>query len=140
MDETFDVSALQYRQDRSRIEAGRCEEDFAKRLIEAFIRFLQGQVVVLDDAAYEGVSIGMDTGGRKSENDIARSDCFACDEVFLVNDADSKASYIVIAFGIETCHFSGFAAESAQPDSMQALATPLTISAISSGSSFPVAM
>lgn len=53
----------------------------------------------------------MDTGGRKSENDIARSDCFACDEVFLVNDADSKASYIVIAFGIETCHFSGFAAE-----------------------------
>lgn len=57
MDETFDVSALQYRQDRSRIEAGRCEEDFAKRLIEAFIRFLQGQVVVLDDAAYEGVSI-----------------------------------------------------------------------------------
>lgn len=81
----------------------------------------------------------MDAGGRQAEEHVAFFDALARDDFRLLDDADGEAGDVVLADRVEAAHLSGLAANEAQPDSLQAFATPLTTDATCSGSSLPTA-
>lgn len=53
----------------------------------------------------------MDACRRQADEDVAGLDRFAGDDFVAVDDADTKASQIIVVFGIEAGHFSRFTTE-----------------------------
>src|SRR5256885_17110197 len=59
----------------------------------------------------EGVSVGVETGGRKREECVAGFYTFAGEQSFSLDGADDEAGEIVFTGRIEAGHFRGFAAD-----------------------------
>src|SRR5256885_5968691 len=59
----------------------------------------------------EGVSVGVETGGRKREECVAGFYTFAGEQFFSLDGADDEAGEIVFTGGIEAGHFRGFTAD-----------------------------
>ena len=87
------------------------------------VDFGRGQQVLADAlAVHDGVKVGKDfaqervavavvAGRRQADEDVARRDFAAVDEVGFFDDADGKAGDVVFARLVEAGHFCGFAAD-----------------------------
>ena len=87
------------------------------------VDFGRGQQVLADAlAVHDGVKVGKDfaqqrvavavvAGRRQADEDVARRDFAAVDEVGFFHNADGKACDVVFARLIEAGHFRGFAAD-----------------------------
>ena len=61
--------------------------------------------------AGERIAVGVQSGGRQSENDIADFDRFAGHDFFALDDAHDKSGKIVFALGVEAGHLGRLAAD-----------------------------
>ena len=87
------------------------------------VDFGRGQQVLADAlAVHDGVKVGKDfaqervavavvAGGGQADEDVARRDFAAVDEVGFFHNADGKAGDVVFACLVEAGHFRGFAAD-----------------------------
>ena len=66
---------------------------------------------VEEHAPGERIAVGMQTGRRQANQDVARHDRPAVDDLRPVDRADDEAGEVVFAVGIETRHLGGLAAD-----------------------------
>ena len=65
----------------------------------------------VDDPAHQGEAVGVDAGGGKAENDVARRHVRAGQERSALRRPDGEAGEVVIALRVKARHFGGFAAD-----------------------------
>ena len=53
-----------------------------------------------EELSGERIAVCLQTGRRNAEHDIAGSDRFAVDDLWLIDDADDKTGEIVFAVGV----------------------------------------
>ena len=78
-----------------------------------FVDILVGAVLCdfKEELASERVAVGVEAVGGEPEEDVARFNLVAGDDVRAVDDADDEAGKVVLALGVEAGHLCGFAAD-----------------------------
>ena len=63
------------------------------------------------DIAGQGVAVAVQAGGAQAQDDVARTDLLARDDLVLFDDADREARHVEFALAVGVGHFGGFAAQ-----------------------------
>ncbi len=66
---------------------------------------------MFDDVADEGVSVGVDSGGFESKDDVTRLDAHWVDGSFEFEDSDAESGEVVVVFFVEVVHLGGFSTD-----------------------------
>ena len=107
----MNIEFFNQRQAGFRVQTGRRQEfltDGLAQLIHIFIAL--EALMVKDNAAHEGIAVGMYAGRRQAENHIALFYLGAGDELALFHHTYGKTGNIVFPFGIKAVHLCRFAA------------------------------
>ena len=67
--------------------------------------------VFAEDAADQGVAVGMRATGGKAQQHVAGLNGLAVDDAFLLDHADAESGQVVLALRVHAGHFRGFAAD-----------------------------
>ena len=96
---------------------------------------LGGRVFVeadLEDAADEGVAVGVQAVGGQADERVALADGRAVDDRVTLDDADDEANEVEVALPVGAGHVGRLAAEEGAPTSRQASTQPFTSAALAS--------
>ncbi len=75
----------------------------------AIARLVAGRLK--DELAGERVAVGVQAGGRQTDDNVTGTDIFSSDQLVAVHNADDEAGKIVFPVGVEAGHLRRLAAD-----------------------------